>query len=67
MELNIMTEKQATQVNLNELIFMIVKRMKLENTVGKQITNLAGIRKKLLIGTACLFQIRLKNQFFGES
>ena len=27
-------------------------RMKLQNTVGKQITNLAGIRRKLLIGKA---------------
>ena len=30
----------------------IVKRMKLQNTVWKQITTLAGIRKKLLIGKA---------------
>ena len=27
-------------------------RMKLQNTVGKQITTLAGIRRKLLIGNA---------------
>ena len=30
----------------------IVKRMKLQNTVEKQITTLAGIRRKLLIGKA---------------
>ena len=29
-----------------------VLRIKLQNTVGKQITILAGIRKKLLIGKA---------------
>ena len=28
----------------------VVKRMKLQNTVGKQVTTLAGIRRKLLIG-----------------
>ena len=30
----------------------IVKRMKLRNIVGKQITTLSGIRRKLLIGNA---------------
>ena len=30
----------------------IAKRMKLQNTVGKQITTLGGIRRKLLIGKA---------------
>ena len=30
----------------------IVMRMKLENTVGKQITTLAEIRRKLLVGKA---------------
>ena len=30
----------------------IVIRMKLEDTVGKQITTLTGIRRKLLIGKA---------------
>ena len=28
----------------------VVKRMKLQNSVGKQVTTLAGIRRKLLIG-----------------
>ena len=28
----------------------VVKRMKLQNTVGKQVKTLAGIRRKLLIG-----------------
>ena len=31
---------------------VIVKRMKLQNSVGKQITNLAGFRRKLLIKKA---------------
>ena len=30
----------------------IVKRMKLQNTVGEQITTSGGIRRKLLIGKA---------------
>ena len=28
----------------------IMKQMKLQNTIGKQITTLTGIRRKLLIG-----------------
>ena len=30
----------------------VVKRMKLRNIIGKQITTLARVRKKLLIGKA---------------
>ena len=41
----------------------IVKRMKLPNTVAKQITTLAGIRKKLLIGKAGKFLEKSKKLY----
>ena len=62
MKLTLVTVKQSTLVNryrLSNRVQMntkdlpeiaIVIRMKLQNTVGKQITTLAGIRRKLLIG-----------------
>ena len=62
MKLIVVTVKQSTSVNLNGLKnrvqmntkdlsgIAIVKRMRLRNTVSKQITTLAGIRRKLLIG-----------------
>ena len=62
MKLTVVTVKQSTSVNLNGLSncvqmntkdlsgIAIVIRMKLLNTVGKQITTLAGIRRKLLLG-----------------
>ena len=58
MKLTVTTEKQSTSVNLNGLEIhirmntkylsgsVIVKRMKLQITVGKQITTLDGIRRK---------------------
>ena len=64
MKLTAVTVKQFTLVNLNSLQnrvqmntkdlpgIAIVIRMKLLNTVGKQITTLTGIRRKLLIGKA---------------
>ena len=46
----------------------IVIRMKLQNTVGKQITTSAGIRRKLLIGKADQFLWwSKKHTFFEES
>ena len=40
-------------MNTKDLLeIAIVKRKKLQNIVGLQITTLAGIRKKLLIGKA---------------
>ena len=40
-------------MNIRDLTGMvIVKRIKLQSTVGKQITTLAGIRTMLLIGKA---------------
>ena len=62
MKLIVVTVKQSTSANLNGLKnrvqmntkdlsgIAIVKRMRLRNTVSKQITTLAGIRRKLLIG-----------------
>ena len=64
MKLTVVTVKQFTLVNLNdlynrdqmntkdlsEIAFEI--RMKLLNTTGKQITTLTRIRRKLLIGKA---------------
>ena len=59
-----MSAKWSTSVNVNSLqnrVLMntkdlsgiaIVIRVKLQNTVGKQITTLGGIRRKLLIGKA---------------
>ena len=59
-----MSAKWSTSVNVNSLqnrVLMntkdlsgiaIVIRVKLQNTVGKQITILGGIRRKLLIGKA---------------
>ena len=41
----------------------IVIRMKLQNTVEKWITTLAGIRKKLLIGKAGYFLGRSKKSY----
>ena len=59
MKLNIVTEKQPALVNLNSRVPMntkdlsgiaTVKRIKLQNTVGKQITTLSGISRKLMKG-----------------
>ena len=62
MKMTVVTAKQFTLINLNVplnhvqmktrdlSVITIVKRMKLRNTVGKYITTLAGIRRKLLIG-----------------
>ena len=62
MKLNVVTVKQSTLVNLNgpenrvqmnsKDLPAVVITMKLQNTVGKQIRTLAGIRRKLLIGKA---------------
>ena len=64
MILTVVTGKQSTSVNLNghsnhvqmkikDLLGMaIVIRIKLRNTIEKQITALAGIRRKLLMGEA---------------
>ena len=61
MKLNIVTEKQPALVNLNSRVPMntkdlsgiaTVKRIKLQNTVGKQITTLSGISGKLMIGNS---------------
>ena len=61
MKLNIVTEKQPALVNLNSRVPMntkdlsgiaTVKRIKLQNTVGKQITTLSGISRKLIIGNS---------------
>ena len=64
MKLTAVTAKQSTSVNLNSLSgcvqmntkdlpgTAIVKRMKLRNIVGKQITVLAGIRRNLFKGKA---------------
>ena len=58
MKLTLVTAKQCTSVNLNGLYnhvqmntkdlseIAIVMRMKLQNTVGKQITTFTGIRRK---------------------
>ena len=43
----------------------IVIRMKLQNTVGKQIRTLAGIRRKLLIGKAGYFLRKLKKNIYS--
>ena len=62
MKLTVVTAKQFTSVNLNRASNCVqintrdlsgianVKRIKLGNTVGKQITTLARIRRKLLRG-----------------
>ena len=62
MKLTVVTVKQSTSVNLNGLSncvqmntkdlsgIAIMIKMNLLNTVGKQITTLAGIRRKLLLG-----------------
>ena len=64
MKLTVVIAKQSTSVNLNGLYNPVqmntkdlsgianVVRMKLQNTIGKQVTTLAGMRKKLLIGKA---------------
>ena len=61
MKLNIVTEKQPALVNLNSRVPMntkdlsgiaTVKRIKLQNTVGKQITTLSGISGKLMLGNS---------------
>ena len=61
MKLNIVTEKQPALVNLNSRVPMntkdlsgiaTVKRIKLQNTVGKQITTLSGISGKLMVGNS---------------
>ena len=71
MKLTVVAAKQSTSVNLNGFKsrvqmntkdlsgIAIVKRIKLRNTVEKQITTLAGIRRKLLTGKA--------GQFVGRS
>ena len=45
----------------------IVKRMQLRNTVGKQITTLARIRRKLLIGETGFSKDQRNYTFFEES
>ena len=57
MKITLVTVNQSTSVNLTIYLsgIAIVIRMKLKNTVGKQITTLAGIRRKLLIGKADQF------------
>ena len=64
MKLNVVTAKQFASVNLNSLEncvqtstkdlsgVAIMKRINLQNTVGKQITTLAGTRRKLFTGKA---------------
>ena len=61
MKLNIVTEKQPALVNLNSRVPMntkdlsgiaTVKRIKLQNTIGKQITTLSGISGKLMVGNS---------------
>ena len=61
MKLPVVTAKQCKSVNLNGHVQMnpkdlsgiaIVIRIKLQNIVGKHITTLAGIIRKLLIGKA---------------
>ena len=67
MKIVVITAKQSTLVNLNGLKsnlklhsdehkrsvrITIVIRAKLQNTVEKQVTDLVGIRRKLLIGKA---------------
>ena len=42
---------------------MIVKRMRLQNTVGKQMSTLAGIRRNILIGKAGYFLGRSKKLY----
>ena len=44
----------------------VVTRMKLQNTNGKQITTLAGIRRKLFIRKAGQFLGRSKNHTFFQ-
>ena len=67
MKKTVLTLKQSTSVNLNghsnciqrnakDLSrIAILKKMKLQNTGGKQITTWAGIRRKSLIGKAGFF------------
>ena len=62
MKLTVVTVKQFTWVNLNGIkncvqmntkdLSMIMIRMKLLNTAGKQIITLTGIRRNLLIEKA---------------
>ena len=52
MKLTVVTVKQSTLNTKHLSGIIIVIRMKLQNTAGKQITTLAGIRRKLLIGKA---------------
>ena len=64
MKLTLVIAKQSTSVNLNSILncvqintrdmpgIAIVERIKLQNTVGKQITTLAGIRRILLMRKA---------------
>ena len=54
MKITLVTVNQSTSVNLTKYLsgIAIVIRMKLQNTVGKQITTLAGIRRELLTGKA---------------
>ena len=64
LKLTVVTAKHSTSMNLNYLLYRvqtntkdlsgvaILKIMKLQNTVRKQITTLAGIRRKLLIEKA---------------
>ena len=64
MKLNVVTAKQFASVNLNSLEncvqtntkdlsgVAIMKRINLQNTFWKQITTLAGTRRKLFTGKA---------------
>ena len=56
-KLTVVTAKQIPVMNLNNTkdlpeFVTVKKKMVLGNTVGKQLTTLAGIRTKLLIGKA---------------
>ena len=51
-------------MNTKDLLgIAIAKKMKLRKTIEKQITDLVGIRRKLLIEKAGLFLGRLKKHF----
>ena len=52
---------KTTKKDLSEMLNMI--RMKLQNSVGKQITNLALIRRKFFIGKAGQFLQKSKKSF----
>ena len=66
MKLTVRTVKQSVLVNLSGIVTAI--RMKLQNTVWKQTTTLAGIRRKLLIRKTVNSKEDKRNRtFFEES